>query len=136
MPDHELTLIPAATALVLVDLQAFTVALPTVPRPGGEVLTAAAAVAHGVRASGALVVHVVASLGRDGGQALWQPTTDVASPAMQLPEGWDAIPPELGPAPGDVIVTKWGWDGFHGTDLDLQLRRRGIRTLLIGGIAS
>jgi nicotinamidase-related amidase len=136
VPDPDLSLVPATTALVLVDLQAFTVALPTRPLAGHDVLTAAGGLADAVRAAGGLVVHVVASLGRDGGRALIQPVADVAPPALQLPAGWDAIPPELGPAPQDVIVTKWGWDGFHGTDLDLQLRRRGITTLLVGGIAS
>lgn len=136
VPTLDLALDPRTTALVLVDLQAFTVALPARPNSGAEVLAAAADVAGAVRAAGGLVVHVVASLGRDGGRALRQPIADVAPPALDLPPGWDAIPPELGPAPRDVIVTKWGWDGFHGTDLDLQLRRRGVATLLVCGIAS
>jgi nicotinamidase-related amidase len=33
-------------------------------------------------------------------------------------------------------VTKHQWGAFYGTDLDVQLRRRGIKTIVLGGIAS
>ncbi len=33
-------------------------------------------------------------------------------------------------------MTKKQWGAFYGTDLDLQLRRRGISTLLMCGIAT
>jgi nicotinamidase-related amidase len=36
----------------------------------------------------------------------------------------------------DILVTKHQWGAFYGTDLDVQLRRRGIRTVVIGGIAT
>ena len=32
--------------------------------------------------------------------------------------------------PGDIHVTKRQWGAFHGTELDLQLRRRGVKTRL------
>jgi nicotinamidase-related amidase len=44
--------------------------------------------------------------------------------------------PELGIQPGDVIVAKRQWGAFYGTDLEQQLRRRGIKTIIIGGIAT
>jgi nicotinamidase-related amidase len=34
------------------------------------------------------------------------------------------------------MVTKRQWGAFYGTDLDLQLRRRGVTTIVLGGIAS
>src|SRR5262249_44863936 len=38
--------------------------------------------------------------------------------------------------PGDVIVQEhWGHDGFHHTDLDLQLRQRGIENIILAGMA-
>ena len=33
-------------------------------------------------------------------------------------------------------MTKHQWGAFYGTDLDLQLRRRGIATILLCGIAT
>ncbi|SPT94967.1 hydrolase [Bacillus subtilis] len=37
---------------------------------------------------------------------------------------------------GDYTVTKRQWGAFFGTDLDLQLRRRGIDTIVLCGIAT
>ena len=34
----------------------------------------------------------------------------------------------------DVVITKRQWSAFHGTELDLQLRRRGVTTVVIGGV--
>src|SRR5262249_11203344 len=38
--------------------------------------------------------------------------------------------------PGDVRITKRQWGAFYGTELDLQLRRRGIQTIVLGGIST
>ena len=42
----------------------------------------------------------------------------------------------LGPAPGDALVTKHRFSAFHNTDLETILRSRGIRTLVMAGVAS
>ena len=42
----------------------------------------------------------------------------------------------LGPAPGDIVVPRAQPGAISGTDLDLQLRRRGIRTIVLGGIST
>ncbi|MEX3824911.1 isochorismatase family protein, partial [Paraburkholderia sp. BR14262] len=44
--------------------------------------------------------------------------------------------PEIGAQPEDVIVAKRQWGAFYGTNLEQQLRRRGIDTIVIGGIAT
>ena len=50
---------------------------------------------------------------------------------------WDfQIVDELTPVPGDTVIVKSRYSGFHGTDLDSVLRSRGIRNLLMVGIAS
>jgi len=38
--------------------------------------------------------------------------------------------------PGDILITSRQWGAFHGTELDLQLRRRGIQTIVLGGVAT
>jgi ureidoacrylate peracid hydrolase len=43
------------------------------------------------------------------------------------------VAPELAPAPSDVIIPKQRWSAFHQTNLDLQLRVRGIDTIVIAG---
>lgn len=42
----------------------------------------------------------------------------------------------LKPQPGDVIVTKHRYNAFHNTDLDTILRAKGIRTLIMTGVAT
>ena len=43
---------------------------------------------------------------------------------------------EIGPEPGDLVVTKRQWGAFYATPLDQYLRRRGIKTIVLGGIAT
>lgn len=43
------------------------------------------------------------------------------------------IAAEVAPAEGDVVVPKHRWNAFFQTDLDLQLRVRGIETIVIAG---
>ncbi|EGD60807.1 isochorismatase hydrolase [Novosphingobium nitrogenifigens DSM 19370] len=40
------------------------------------------------------------------------------------------------PEPGDIEIEKLAYSSFHGTDLDAQLRARGIDTLVIAGIST
>jgi ureidoacrylate peracid hydrolase len=48
--------------------------------------------------------------------------------------GKDAeIAPEIAPVKGDYVVPKHRWNSFFQTDLDLQLRVRGIDTIIICG---
>lgn len=49
--------------------------------------------------------------------------------------GWEIIP-ELAPFPGEPIVDKPGKGSFYATDLDLLLRRRGVRNLVLTGITT
>ena len=43
------------------------------------------------------------------------------------------IAPELAPIEGDVVVRKNRWSSFYQTNLELQLRVRGIDTIVIAG---
>lgn len=43
------------------------------------------------------------------------------------------IAPELAPVEGDVVVRKNRWSAFYQTNLELQLRVRGIDTMVIAG---
>jgi nicotinamidase-related amidase len=43
------------------------------------------------------------------------------------------IAAELAPGPGDVVVPKNRWSSFFQTNLDLQLRVRGIDTIVLAG---
>ncbi|RSS52852.1 hydrolase [Streptomyces sp. WAC07061] len=121
------------TALVLIDLQRGILALPTA-RPGEEILRNGIALAEAFRAHGLPVVLVNVAWSPDGGDL---PTTDVdrPGPATAPPAAFSEIPAELA-ALGDVTVTKRHWGAFTGTELDLQLRRRGIHRIVLAGIST
>ena len=133
--DSKLTLDPATTALVLIDLQNGIVGMPTQPRSGAETLAAGMALAERFRAAGAPVVLVRVAFATDFADA---PPSNVDQPMRgrdAMPEGWSELAPGLA-QPSDIVVVKRNWGAFHGTELDLQLRRRGVKTIVLGGIAT
>ncbi len=132
----DLQLDPARLALVVIDLQKGILAMPTAPHSTDAVVANAARLADACRAQGAFVVLVHVGPSADGKDAL-RPLTDQPPLQRGTPApGWDEIVPELGPKPGDHVLRKRQWGAFYGTDLDLQLRRRGIDTILLCGIST
>ena len=65
-----------------------------------------------------------------------RPTTYETPRPAGRPEGWDVLADELTGHEDDIVVTKRNWGAFHGTDLDVQLRRRGVTQIVLGGIAT
>jgi nicotinamidase-related amidase len=132
----ELTLEPARTAIVVIDLQKGVVGHATQPHTAATVVANTALILRTARRAGAtpILVHVGGAL--DGPDRL-HPTIDqpmrLAGP---LPAEWSEFVPELEQAPDDLAILKRQWGAFYGTDLDLQLRRRGLTTLVLCGIAT
>lgn len=122
------TALDERTALVLIDLQAGILRLPISP-PAAEVIANAKRLveAFHTRKWPVVFVHV---------NELFSTRTDQPLPPIVLSDDFDAFPPELSPAHGDLVVTKHGPDAFYGTDLDVLLRRRGITNIVLGGVSA
>jgi len=131
---ESLLLDPKQTALVVIDMQRGIMQRQTLPHAASDVLARCARLAKQFRAVGAPVVLVNVSYSPSGEDRLNQPTD---APLMGNPDaGWDELSPELGRTDRDILITKRQWGAFYGTALDLHLRRRGIRTIVIAGIAT
>lgn len=131
-----ITLSAPSTALILVDLQRAVLALQTEPRTSSSVLANCKLLAERFRSAGAPVILSNVAFASDFGD-LQRTPVDQASPAAKGPlmENWFELAEGL-TRPTDLRITKHQWGAFYGTDLDLQLRRRRIETVVIGGIAT
>jgi len=107
----------------------------TVPYTSELVIKNAKALTEAFRKNNAPVFLVRVTPSPDGKDAL-RPIADTPRPVQTLPPDWAEIIPELGPKKGDFVITKRQWGAFHGTELDLQLRRRGITTIVLCGIST
>lgn len=124
------------TALVVIDLQKGIVGMPTQPYAADIVVANAAKLAQAFRKNHMPVFLVRVTPSVDGKDAL-QP---IAENKMQVnfprPVDWSEIVSELGPEETDFVITKRQWGAFYGTELDLQLRRRKIETIVLCGIST
>jgi nicotinamidase-related amidase len=125
-----------STALVLIDLQQGILRYAGGPHSAADVLSRSGALAQRFRALGAPVVLVRVGWSDDRGDLPAQPVDRAAPLPPELPADWWDIPAELAPAAGDLRIVKRHWNAFHGTELDLQLRRRGIRSVVLAGIST
>ena len=127
---------PTTSALILIDLQKGITTFPTKPLTAQEIITNAQKLVKVFHEKKSLVVLVHVT-GSPDGKDMLHPTVD--EPMMRggdRPKDWAEFVPEVAPQENDIVITKRQWGAFYGTELDLQLRRRGIRTIVIGGIAT
>jgi nicotinamidase-related amidase len=54
----------------------------------------------------------------------------------QPPKDYADIVTELGPNERDIVIAKKQWSAFYGTEMDPQLRGRGMDTIVLCGIAT
>ncbi|HUF97763.1 MAG TPA: isochorismatase family protein [Ilumatobacter sp.] len=123
------------TAVVFMDLQGAIINLPATPHTVASVVQAATEVLAAARESSIQVFFVRAGTEPDGLD--WPaPDSGVPHQARQFSAADREIMPELDRRSGDILITKRQWGAFYGTDLELQLRRRGIDTLVLSGIST
>lgn len=125
---------PSTAALVLVDLQRGVVGRQTSPRSTAATVETAIKLANACRKSGIAVFLVRVDF--SDFQRVVADTPARPADAPPPPPSASELLPEIGPKEGDVVITKKQWGAFYGTELDLQLRRRAIHTIVLGGVAT
>jgi nicotinamidase-related amidase len=124
-----LTLLDPNTALIVVDLQKGIVSGNFI-HAIGEVVDRTRLLIDVFRAE-RLSVVLVNVAGRAPGR-----TEQGARSSLTLAEGWTDLLPQLGQQPGDILVTKRSWGAFAATDLERQLKARGVTQVVVTGVAT
>jgi nicotinamidase-related amidase len=132
-PMPELQLNPQKTALVLIDLQNAVVGMHTAPYTAVQVVANSKKLAEAFRAVGAPVVYVRVDINDFMKLPVDQPYNMGDKP---IPAVASEIAPSAGFQPGDILVTKRHWGAFAGTDLEQQLKARGVDTVVLTGIST
>ena len=132
-----LTLDPRSCALVLIDLQKGILGVPLAPYSAAQIVENGVALGRKLKEAGGMVVLVNVAFANDSADRLKQ-EVDAPTPAPVggMPAEWSEFAPEVGSLQADVVITKRQWSAFYGTELDLQLRRREIKTIVLGGVAT
>lgn len=127
----ELQLDATKTALVLIDLQNAIAGMDTAPHTAAQVIENSRKLAESFRAHGAPVVYVRVDL-----NDILKLPADKTFDMGDMPAIASEIAPSAGFQPGDILITKRHWGAFAGTDLDQQLKARGIDTVVLTGIST
>ena len=122
------TTIDNKTALIVIDLQKGIVNLPTV-HPIAGVIERSCALIDAFRQHGLPVVLVNVAGGAPG-------RTEQPRRLATLPEGFTDLIPELNQQSGDIVVTKRTWGAFPSTDLESQLKAKGVTQVVVVGVAT
>ncbi len=127
------------TALVNVDMQnCFVENSPFAAPRGREILPRINQLADACRRNGALVIHTVHVVRPDGSNTgvMGEIIPDVRAGVINRGNPQAELHREIVVGRGDIVLEKPRYGAFHGTDLELILRGRGIDTLIITGIAT
>lgn len=138
---------PTRTALVVVDIQVdFAAPFGLLGRVGVDLAPAEAAIDRiedliaAARAVDVTVafMRVVTSAESDSGalKRLMERRGMAGDEAICRVADGGADFYRVAPKPGDIEIEKLLYDSFHGTDLDAQLRGRGIDTLVMTGLST
>jgi nicotinamidase-related amidase len=130
---EKLELAPQKTALVLIDLQNAIVGMNTAPYSAAQVVENSRRLAEAFRAQGSPVVYVRVDINDFVKLPVDQPHNMGDKP---LPAVASEIAASAGFQPGDILITKRHWGAFAGTDLEQQLKARGVDTVVLTGIST
>jgi nicotinamidase-related amidase len=132
---HELKINLNKTAIVVIDLQKGIIARPVEPHTAKEVVENTVKLLTVMRKNNnpVFLVHVTRSPDL---KDVLHPISETSFPMTSYNTEFSEYLPELNIQPTDFLITKHQWGAFYGTELDLQLRRRGIDTIILCGIST
>jgi nicotinamidase-related amidase len=151
---YELEFDPKSTALLIIDMQrdfvmpgGFGEALGNDVTPLQATIAPTKRVLEAARKKGMLVIHTreghrpdltdcpPTKLVRGRGKTRIGDAGPMGRILVRGEIGHDIVP-ELVPAPGEPVIDKPGKGAFYATDLELILRDRGIKTLIVCGVTT
>lgn len=129
----ELNFDPKHTAFVGIDLHA-GLNLPYAPYTYQEVSDNAVKLVNAAAKAGAFIdfTQIPVTDGKDR----VTPKTDMPLKTGKAPIAKPELLPELAAVDGVHVTPKIAWSGFYGTDLEMELRRRHINTIVLFGVAT
>ena len=130
-----LKLDPKRAALVAIDLQKGILGMPIAPHPPATVVANSTRLAEALAGAGGAAFRVHVGFSADGADRLRQ-EVDQPMAAGPRPSDWMDFVAEVAGWKGAFEIVKRQWGAFHGTELDLQLRRRGLDTIVLSGVAT
>jgi biuret amidohydrolase len=132
----DLDLNPLRSALLVIDMEHDFVDGPMAVDGAQALATRLAPFVAAARAAGVAIVFVTQALRT--GDAGPLDRFDAVRERRALVDGSPGVEvvPDLNPAPGDLHVVKRRFSAFFGTDLDLILRSRDIRHVIVCGISA
>ncbi|SDV50769.1 isochorismatase family protein [Chitinasiproducens palmae] len=131
----DLTLDARVTALLAIDLQHSNVTRQLAPYAADDVVARTVALADTLRDKGGLIVWVRIDVNQLLSLPADRPLTRAPGAPAMPPEASELVP-ALGLQRDDIVIVKRSWGAFHGTDLDLHLRRHRIQNVVMSGIAT
>jgi nicotinamidase-related amidase len=124
-----LTTLDSNTAVIVIDLQKGIVNGNFI-HPIGDIIDRTRALIDVFREKN-LPVVLVNVAGRSPGRTEQGPRSSIS-----LSEGWTDFLPQLDQQPSDIVVTKRSWGAFATTDLESQLKARGVTQVVVTGVAT
>lgn len=123
------------TAVVVIDLQKGITAIQSEPYPADKVVENTARLLEKARKKEMPLFLVRVTPSKDFKDAL-RPVSETSFKMKGYDPEWSEYVPELNIQPTDFQIIKHQWGAFYGTELDLQLRRREIKTIILCGIST
>jgi nicotinamidase-related amidase len=125
---------PRSTALLVIDLQG-SLSQQTFPRTTDDVVASAIGLIAAAHDVGIKVIYIRAGNESDGEDWIFAATEDDRPRRVWRPDDM-IIDARVEPREGDLVITKRQWGSFYDSGLELQLRRRGLDTIVLCGIAT